>query len=60
MLPVKNRICGVNVSVLTTSAVDRGFDPCEGHTKDYKLEFAAYRQSITHLWLVFVTRVVDR
>ena len=28
-----NRICGVIVSVLDTSAVDRGFEPGSGKTK---------------------------
>jgi hypothetical protein len=33
---VKNRISGVMANVLTSSAVDRGFDPLSGQTKDYK------------------------
>ena len=33
----KNRIGGVMVSVLASSAVDRGFEPRSGHTKDYKI-----------------------
>ena len=32
-----NRICGVMVSVLTSSAVDRGSEPQSGQTKDYKI-----------------------
>ena len=34
-----NRIGGVMVSVLASSAVDRGFEPRSGHTKDrgYKI-----------------------
>ena len=32
---VYNRIGGVMVSVLTSSAVDRGFEPQSGQTKDY-------------------------
>ena len=33
----KNRIGGVMVSVLASSAVDRGFEPRSGQTKDYKI-----------------------
>ena len=36
LLCVLNRIGGVMVSVLTLSAVDRGFKPLSGQTKDYK------------------------
>ena len=32
-----NRIGGVMVSVLASSAVDRGFEPRSGQTKDYKI-----------------------
>ena len=32
-----NRIGIVMVSVLVSSAVDRGFDPRSGQTKDYKI-----------------------
>jgi hypothetical protein len=32
-----NRIGGVMVSVLTSSAVDRGFEPRSDKTKDYKI-----------------------
>jgi hypothetical protein len=32
-----NRIGGVMVSVLTSSAVDRGSEPQSGQTKDYKI-----------------------
>ena len=31
-----NRIVGVMVSALASSAVDRGFEPRSGQTKDYK------------------------
>ena len=34
---VVNRIGGVMVSVLTSSAVDRGFEPRSGQIKDYKM-----------------------
>ena len=30
-----NRIGGVIVTVLALSAIDRGFEPRSGHTKDY-------------------------
>ena len=32
-----NRICGVIVSVLVSSTVDRGFEPQSGQTKDYEI-----------------------
>ena len=31
-----NRVGGVMVKVLASSAVDRGFEPRSGHTKDHK------------------------
>jgi hypothetical protein len=36
-LDAMNRIGGVMVSLLASSAVDRGFDPRSGQTKDYKV-----------------------
>ena len=33
----RNHIGGVMVSVLASSAVDRGFEPRSGQTKDYKI-----------------------
>ena len=30
------------VSVLASSTVDRGFDPCSGQTKDYKIEICCF------------------
>ena len=33
---IENRIGGVMVNVLASSAVDRGFEPRSSHTKDYK------------------------
>ena len=33
----ENRICGVMVSVLASNAVDRGFEPQSGQTKDYEI-----------------------
>ena len=32
-----NRIDGVMVSMLSSSAVDRGFEPRSGQTKDYEI-----------------------
>jgi hypothetical protein len=32
-----NHICGVMVSMLPSSTVDRGFYPWSGQTKDYKI-----------------------
>ena len=36
-----NLIDGVMISVLTSSAVDRGFESRSGQTKDYKIVFVA-------------------
>ena len=36
-----NRIGVVKISVLISSAIDRGFEPRSGQTKDYKLIFVA-------------------
>ena len=40
--PLLNRICGVMVSVLTSSVADRGFEtrPCQ--TKDYKIGICCF------------------
>ena len=37
-----NRIGGVIVSVFTSSAVDRGFKPWSGHTKDYTIDICCF------------------
>ena len=37
-----NRICGVMVSVLAPSAVDRGFERRLGQTKDYKIGICCF------------------
>jgi hypothetical protein len=34
---MENRIGGIIVSVLVSSAIDRGFEPRLGKTKDYKI-----------------------
>ena len=41
-----NRISGVMVSVLNSSAVDRGFRPRSGQTKDYEIGICCF--SIKH------------
>ena len=38
----RNRIGGVIVSVLTSSAVDRGFEPLSGQTKDHKIGICCF------------------
>ena len=38
----RNRIGGVMVSVLASSAVDRGFEPWSGQTKDYKIGICCF------------------
>ena len=37
-----NRIGGVMVSVLATSAVDRGFEPGSGQTQDYRIGICCF------------------
>jgi hypothetical protein len=41
-LLVFNHIGGVMVSVLTSNAVDRGFEPQSGQTKDYKIDICGF------------------
>ena len=41
-----NRIGGVMVSVLASSAVDHGFEPWSGQTKDYKIGICCF--SVKH------------
>ena len=38
----KHRIGGVMVSVLASSAVDRGFEPRSGQTKDYEIGMCCF------------------
>ena len=38
----KHRIGGVMVNVLASSAVDRGFEPRSGQTKDYKIGICCF------------------
>ena len=42
MSKVVNRIGDVMVSVLASSAVDRGFDPRSGQAKDYKSDICCF------------------
>ena len=44
-----NRIDGVIVSVFASSAVDRGFEPCSGQTKDYKFGICCFSTKHTAL-----------
>ena len=47
----KHRIGGVMVSVVASSAVDRGFEPRSGQTKDYKIGiccFSAFSVSVSY------------
>ena len=53
-----NEISGVMVSVLPSSAVDRGFEPRSGQTKNYKISICCFSAMRTTLgnknkdWLV--------
>jgi len=38
----RNLTCGVIVSVLTSSAVDHGFEPWLSQTKDYKISICCF------------------
>ena len=44
-----NRIGGVMVSVLASSAADRGFEPQSGQTKDYKIGICCFSAKHTAL-----------
>ena len=46
---VLNRIGGLMVSMFTSSAVDRGFEPWSGQTKYYKIAICCF--SATHVAL---------
>ena len=45
----RNQIGGIIVSMLASSAVDRGFEPRSGQTKDYKI--GIYCFSVKHVAL---------
>jgi hypothetical protein len=46
----KHRIGGVMVCVLASSAVDRGFEPQSGQTKDYKIGICCFSAKPAILW----------
>ena len=48
LLFLLNRIGDIMISVLASSAVDCGFEPRSGQTKDYKLVFVASPLSKQH------------
>jgi hypothetical protein len=43
---IKNRIGGIMVSMPTSSAVDRGFEPRTGQTKDYEIDIGEKEQRL--------------
>ena len=45
-----NRIGGVMVSMLASSAVDRGFEPRSGQTKDYEIGICCFSAKFAALW----------
>ena len=45
-----NRIGGVMVSMLTSNAVDRGFEPRLGQTKYYKIGICCFSAKHAALW----------
>ena len=49
LLSDTNRIVGVMVSVLDSSAVDREFEPRSGQTKDYKIGIVCFSAKNTTL-----------
>jgi hypothetical protein len=46
---LKNCIVSVMVSMLALSAVDRGFEPQSGQTKDYKIGICCFSAKIAAL-----------
>ena len=51
-----NRICGVMVSMLASSVVDRGLEPLSGQIKAYKINICCY--SSKHAALRIKSRLV--
>jgi hypothetical protein len=54
MVDAVNRIGGVMVSVLTSSAVDRGFESQSGQAKDFKIGiccFSTKHAELRRIWL---------
>ena len=37
-----NHNCGIMASLLASSAVDRGFEPCSGQAKDYEVGMCCF------------------
>ena len=50
MVDAVNQISGVMVSVLASSAVDRGFEPQSGQTKDFKIGICCFSAKHAALW----------
>ena len=46
----KHHIGGVMVSVLASSAIDHGFKPWSGQTKDYKIGICCFSAKHAALW----------
>ena len=42
VLDKRNRFGGVMVNMLASSAVDRGFEPRSGQTKDFKIDICCF------------------
>ena len=49
--PYVDHIGGVIVSVLASSAIDPGFEPRSGQTKDYKIGICCFSAKNTSCWL---------
>ena len=59
---ISNRIAGVMVSVLASRAVDRGFEPRSGQTKDYEkgiCYFSAMHATLRRKTKDYLTRNQD-
>ena len=46
-LPFNNHEGGVIVSILASSAVDRGLEPLSGQTKEYKIGIGCFSANLT-------------
>jgi len=47
---LKNGVGGVIVNVFVASAVDRGFEPRSGQTKDYAIDICCFSAKHAALW----------
>jgi hypothetical protein len=56
-----NRISGIMVSVLVSSAVDRGFKPQLGQIKDYKIGgwFMVFNATFNNISVIFVASLLS-